>query len=297
MSTDVLDRYFQYLTSECRYSPRTIATYRNAITVFRRHCFSDTPADWKQVSSQHIKDFMIEEQRQHKRSSIHNHLSALRSFFKFLTQNHEITHDPTADVVSPKREQTLPKIFTPDQIEFFLNAPLKAYREGLLESTLALRDKMILELIYDAGLRISELRSITLDKIDFSQNIVKVLGKRQKERLCPFSSHAHQAIKNYLSVVSLAPTEHLLTTPQGHLLSAREIQYRVKFYLAQTGLPMDLSPHKLRHSYATDLLNAGADLRLVQELLGHQNLSTTQIYTHIDSAHLKNIYDGCHPRA
>lgn len=294
-NSDTFDKYFSYLQNERRYSGQTIATYRNALTLLLRWKFHNQEIDFSSISHRDLQDFIIEQQNCHKRSSLNIYASAIRSFFQFLVYNNIISQDPSIDLITPKLQKTLPKIFTISQIKNLLAAPIQAFHRHEISHEIAIRDTMILELFYGAGIRISELRNIKINDIDFDNNILTVIGKRNKERLCPFSSAAHNAIKNYIELKNI--TSNKLLEHDGMLLTARDIQYRLKFYLKKTGLPHDLSPHKIRHSYATHLLNAGADLRLLQELLGHENLSTTQIYTHIDSSHMKSVYNGCHPRA
>ncbi|MDR1401738.1 MAG: tyrosine-type recombinase/integrase [Puniceicoccales bacterium] len=290
-----LSRYYDYIRSECRFSPATVATYRNAINVFMKWKFHGE-VDFSKVSHRDLQDFIIEEQRRHRRTTVHNYTSALRSLFNFLFANGKISSNPSIDLLTPKLEKTLPKIFTLSQIKELLAAPMRACGEEKISREMALRDAMILELFYGAGLRISELRNIEIGAIDFTNRTLKVLGKRSKERICPFPMATSEIIKQYLGVRKNQLTGKLFEH-DGKLLTPREMQYRLKFYLRFSGLPMDLSPHKIRHSYATHLLNAGADLRLLQELLGHSSLSTTQVYTHIDSARMKNIHEACHPRA
>ncbi|MDR1413849.1 MAG: tyrosine-type recombinase/integrase [Puniceicoccales bacterium] len=290
-----LSQYYDYIRSECRFSPATVATYENAINIFLKWKFHGE-VDFAEISHRDLQDFIIEKQRRHRRRTVHNYASALRSLFNFLFENGKIPHNPSADLLTPKLEKTLPKIFTLSQIKELLSAPMKACSREKVSREIALRDGAILELFYGAGLRISELRNIEIGDIDFGNRTMKVLGKRSKERICPFPMAASEAIKQYLGLKKKQWATKLFEQ-NGKLLSAREIQYRLKFYLQFSGLPMDLSPHKIRHSYATHLLNAGADLRLLQELLGHSSLSTTQVYTHIDSARMKNVHKTCHPRA
>lgn len=278
------------------YSVATVSTYKNAINSFFRWKFGENDSDISSVTQRDIQDFIIEKQRNHKRTSLHTYAAALRSLFGFLKKSNVITSDPTIDVKTPKLEKILPKFLTISQIKLLLGAPMRALHDGKISREIALRDSMILELFYGAGIRISELRNITIEDIDFDNKVLKVLGKRKKERICPFSMAASNAIKCYILEKNKTLKDKLFDH-DGKILTARNIQYRLKFYLAYSGLPSDISPHKIRHSYATHLLNAGADLRLLQELLGHENLSTTQIYTHVDSAHMKDIYNGCHPRA
>jgi integrase/recombinase XerC len=291
-----LSQYYEYIRSERRFSPATLATYKNAIDVFNDWKFQKGAIDFSMVSHRDLQDFIIEEQRNRKRTTIHNHISALRSLFGFLFENKYLETNPSLELITPKLEKTLPKIFTLSQIKSLLSAPLVALNNGKITRQIAFRDIMILELFYGAGLRISELRNIKFGDIDFDSCILKVIGKRNRERLCPFPVAAGNAIKQYLNSCAM-PLQRQILEHDGKLLTVREIQYRLKFYLQLSGLPMDLSPHKIRHSYATHLLNAGADLRLLQELLGHSNLSTTQIYTHVDSSRMKNVHKSCHPRA
>ncbi|MDR2779345.1 MAG: tyrosine-type recombinase/integrase [Puniceicoccales bacterium] len=291
-----LVQYYEYIRSERRFSSTTLATYKNAIDVFIDWKFKNCAIDFSKVSHRDLQDFIIEEQRNRKRTTVHNHVSALRSLFGFLYENKHLEINPALELITPKLEKALPKIFTLSQIKALLAAPLVALNNKKITQRIALRDIMILELFYGAGLRISELRNIRIGDIDFDNCALKVLGKRNKERICPFPLAASNAIKQYLSNRSM-PLQKLLLEHNGKLLTVREIQYRLKFYLQSSGLPVDLSPHKIRHSYATHLLNAGADLRLLQELLGHSNLSTTQVYTHIDSSRMKSVHQNCHPRA
>jgi integrase/recombinase XerC len=288
--------YFNYLRSERRFSPATVATYGNGINAFLTWKFGKNAAEFSTVSARDLQDFIVEKRKGRSRSTIHCYASALRSLFLFLTENGRIGSNPASELITPKLEKRLPKIFTISQIKTLLAAPSLAFGQGKISEGIAVRDGMILELLYGAGLRIGEVRNVKIGDIDCCRCVLRVVGKGGKERLCPFSRAAGAAIDRYLSVSRPQPVGRLLER-NGKLLSAREIQYRLKFYLRLTGLPIDLSPHKIRHSYATHLLNAGADLRLLQELLGHANLSTTQVYTHIDSARMKAVHKNCHPRA
>ncbi len=287
-------QFFNQLSSERALSNHTIATYRNALKVFKTW---RKKADLLDSSMREVQDFIIEMQRTRSRTTIHNYISALRTFFRFAVRERLIQQSPTDGLILPKLQKLLPKILTITQIKALINAPMQALQSELVTQYIALRDSMIIELFYGTGMRISELQRIRLSDIDFSNRTVRVLGKGSKERICPFSLAAEQAIMRYREICSLSPDDYLLAHGRGAVLSIREIQYRIKFYLKFCGLPLDLSPHTIRHAYATHLLNAGADLRLVQELLGHANLETTQIYTHVDSTHMKNVYLHCHPHA
>ncbi|MDR1255401.1 MAG: tyrosine-type recombinase/integrase [Puniceicoccales bacterium] len=284
--------FFNQLSSERRLSPHTIRTYQNALKIFSR---------WLEFGSilsatgREIQDFIIEMQKTRSRTTIHNYVSALRTFFTFAVGEKFIAKNPTAELILPKLKKILPKIFTLSQIIELLHAPDKALQLGRISHKIALRDRMILELFYGAGLRIGELQSIKIRDIDFQNCALKVLGKGGKERMCPFTEAALQAISSYRAQFLSGEDGYLLSRGDGKVLSIRDIQYRMKFYLQLCGLPADLSPHTIRHAYATHLLNNGADLRLVQELLGHASIQTTQIYTHVDSEHIKSIHRHCHP--
>ncbi|MDR3144037.1 MAG: tyrosine-type recombinase/integrase [Puniceicoccales bacterium] len=291
-----LAQYYDFIASERRFSQATLATYGNAIDVFIDWKFGDGVVDFAGVSRRDLQDFIIEEQRRCKRTTVRNHASALRSLFRFLFENKKIPMDPSLHLVTPKLERRLPKIFTISQIKELLSAPEAAFARGEISREIALRDRMIFELFYGAGLRIGELRNIEIDAVDLAGCSLKVLGKRGKERLCPFSLAAKDAIEKYLAIRP-HPSGSKLLEHGGKLLTAREIQYRLKFYLKFAALPADLSPHKIRHSFGTHMLNAGADLRLLQELLGHSSLSATQVYTRVDSSRMKNVHRNFHPRA
>jgi integrase/recombinase XerC len=291
-----LSKYYDHIRSERRFSPATVATYWNAIGVFIGWKFGNGAVDFALVTRQDLQDFIIEEQRRRRRTTVHSHVSALRSLFRFLFDNGKIAEDPSLRLVTPKLEKLLPKIFTVSQMKKLLAAPMEAFAAGKISLEIALRDAVIFELFYGAGLRIGELRNVEIDSIDLAGCTLKVLGKRGRERLCPFSLAARDAIGRYLENFPRGAGTKLLERG-GKLLTAREIQYRLKFYLRFAALPVDLSPHKIRHSYATHLLNAGADLRLLQELLGHSSLSATQVYTHVDSSRMKAVHENFHPRA
>lgn len=292
MDRDCETKFFKKLTNERILSSHTISTYGNALKMFKIWRKKDNILS---ASHREIQDFIIEMQKTHSRATIHNYISALRTFFSFAMAEHIITQSPTDDLVLPKLQKLLPKILTVSQIKELIQAPFQAFKLELVSQKIALRDSMIIELFYGAGIRISELQKIKLSDIDFSNRVIKILGKGNKERICPFSEAAEKAINIYKDCFLTSSDSFLFYHDGEKLLSIRDIQYRIKFYLKFCGLPLDLSPHTIRHAYATHLLNAGADLRLVQELLGHANLETTQIYTHIDSAHIKNIHKHCHP--
>jgi integrase/recombinase XerC len=242
------------------------------------------------------------------RAAIQLRFCALRSFYKFLIRHGEVSASPIKNLSLPKPAKRLPKFLTAPQMVQLLEAPLqglaKPKKKGPGRPVVAsacYRDVAILETIYSCGLRISELCGLSAADVDWNERSVRVLGKGRKERLVPIGEKALEAIRNYWSLLERAPAGNapvfLAETGKASPLSARMLQSRLKKYLALAGLDPQLTPHKLRHSYATHLLDAGADLRSVQELLGHAHLATTQVYTHLTTERLKRAYDDAHPRA
>jgi integrase/recombinase XerC len=199
----------------------------------------------------------------------------------------------------PRLDRPLPKFLTERQMFELLAAPLRLLENGGVDAFTAWRDRLMMELLYGGGLRVSELVGLNYGQIDLETGVARVLGKGRKERLCPLGRVATAVLGKWRGGFArdTSPEAPVIVDARHRRLPVRQVQLRLKRYLALAGLPRDITPHKLRHSYATHLLNAGADLRLVQELLGHVNLATTQIYTHVSVAHLKKIYEQAHPRA
>ncbi len=242
------------------------------------------------------------------RAAVQLRFSALRTFYRFLMRHGAVSASPIRNVVLPKLEKRLPKFLTPEQMLDLLKAPLKPLEAPRkpgpgrpIAASTCYRDVAILETIYSCGLRISELCGLLVEDIDWAERLVRVRGKGRKERLVPIGEPALLAIKSYWSTLEQAPAGNapvfLSSLVQPGPLQPRILQQRLKAHLASAGLDPHLTPHKLRHSYATHLLDAGADLRSVQELLGHAHLATTQIYTHLTTERLKRAYDEAHPRA
>jgi len=242
------------------------------------------------------------------RSAVHIRFSAFRTFYKYLARQGVMAGSPVRGLSLPKQAKRLPKFLTEMQMEDLLNAPEKLLlppdapaRERQLRLILCGRDRAILETIYSCGLRVSELCALRMENIDFTERVIRVFGKGRKERLLPIGRTACEAILAYRR--ALPPDQQgaqpvfLSSRGTPHPVCARDLQRRLKKYLALAGLDPALTPHKLRHSYATHLLDAGADLRSVQELLGHAHLVTTQVYTHVTTERLKAAYDDAHPRA
>ena len=265
-----------------------------------------TAPDWAALRRDDFRDYLRFLGRgQLSRAAIQLRFSALRSFYKFLIRNGAAEVSPIKKLSLPRPQKRLPLFLTVKQLQDLLEAPgvelRRAAEKGEMDASLFFRDAAILEVIYSCGLRVSELCRLSAADIDWPEQVVRVRGKGKKERLVPIGAPALEAIRAYWkhrtepvegdgSVFSARPNK---ATP----LSPRTIQMRLKKYLCSAGLDPNMTPHKLRHSFATHLLDAGADLRSVQELLGHAHLVTTQVYTHITTERLKRAYNQAHPRA
>jgi integrase/recombinase XerC len=290
-----------FLAKERRYSRYTLRNYRQAFDDF--HHWLVGAGLWSRgfvgLGPREARDFVIEAQRRFDRRTLHNHVSGLRTFFKFWMRQGKLQHNPLATVPLPKLEKRLPKFLTEEQMKLLLTGPQRLLENETIDAATAWRDRLAMELLYGGGLRVSELAGLTYGAVDFESGVARVMGKGRKERLCPLGSVALAVLKKFRDEFAkrTAPASPVLVNPNGSQMPVRAVQTMLKRYLALAGLPLDLTPHKLRHSYATHLLNAGADLRLVQELLGHAQLATTQVYTHVSVARLKEIYAKAHPRA
>lgn len=293
--------FLDFLAKERRYSAYTVRNYRQAFEDF--YVWAQGDGRWgKGVSgftTRDMRDFVIEGQRRFGRRTLHNHVSGLRAFFKFWQRQGRIAKNPFLGVPLPKLEKSLPKFLTETQTARLLEGPQKLLAEGRIEPFTAWRDRLALELLYGGGLRVSEVVALNYDAIDYDAGTARVLGKGRKERICPLGAVALAVVKKFRAdhASDAKPNAPVLLNANYTRMSVRDVQKMMKRYLALAELPMDLSPHKLRHSFATHLLNSGADLRAVQELLGHASLATTQIYTHTSVARLKEIYAKAHPRA
>jgi integrase/recombinase XerC/integrase/recombinase XerD len=230
------------------------------------------------------------------RATIRLHFAALRSYFKWLSRRRGWQSNPLADVQLPKQEKKLPVVLTLTQIEEMLALPLSLPKDKQAPVWGAERDVAVLELFYSTGMRLSELVAINVEDVDTYSDTVRVLGKGRKERLCPIGSPAMQAIQRYRQKASVQ-SGPLFRSKLGRRITTRAVTDIVEKYWKQSGLPIHITPHKFRHSFATHLLNNGADLRSVQSLLGHASLSTTQIYTHVSTQRMKEVYEAAHPRA
>lgn len=233
--------------------------------------------------------------KKYSNKAIARHISSLRSFYRYLKKENKVSDNPMVLISNPKIEKKLPKVIYSKELEDILNTPDKT-------TVLGLRDALILELLYSTGVRVSELVNIKIDDININNKEIRIFGKGSKERIVLFGTKCSNLIKDYLikSRIELKKEnsdDYLLLSKTGKRINQREIRYIIDDVVKKAGLKMHISPHVLRHTFATDLLNNGADLRSVQELLGHESLSTTTIYTHVTNEYLRNVYRNAHPRA
>lgn len=282
-----VQQFISYLQVEKNYSHHTIQNYRSDLEYFLTF-IDKTPV--VKVDYQLLRKYLAHLRGQQlKPRSLARKLSTLRSFYKYLFREGVIDESPAALLMSPKLDKTLPKFLSEDEMVALIEAPD-------LKTLLGKRDRAILETLYSTGIRVSELVGLNMSDVDLIGNVAKVRGKGKKERLVPIGNKAVNAIKHYLDERPDRP-EAMFLNKNKTRLTRRSVNSIAEKYINQTSCTKGISPHVLRHSFATHLLDHGADLRSVQELLGHVNLSTTQIYTHVTTDKLKRIYDKAHPRA
>jgi site-specific recombinase XerD len=287
------EEFLRYLEVERNASPRTITAYRQALAGFR----GDKPPRWKECVADDFRDYLFGAMKKKQaRSYIRLQFSAFRTFYRFLAERKGLLRDPVRELELPKAEKKLPLVLTRQQIDELLTAPLRVPKHRAAPTWMPLRDVAIMEVFYSSGLRLSELASLNVADVDLYTESVRVLGKGRKERVCPVGAPALEAVSRYRSAANVQ-SGPLFINKTRRRISPRSIWLILKRYLRHTSIPISLSPHKLRHSFATHLLDSGADLRSVQALLGHASLSTTQIYTHVTVERLKQAYDDAHPRA
>lgn len=288
--------FFDFQTTEKSASPRTLRNYRDALVAYQSWR-GDAFAGWRDAVADDFRDYLFALMKQDfKRSTIRLRFAALRSFYKFLVLRRGLGRSPVAEVLLPKPERGLPVILTINQINELLEIPLRLPVAKNTPTWLPLRDVAILELFYSCGLRISELLAVDVQNLDLIGESVRVVGKGAKERIVPVGGPAISAIQRYRQAAAVTSGPLFLST-RLRRITQQAVDQLLKKYLKHSSIPFAISPHKLRHSFATHLLDAGADLRSVQALLGHASLSTTQIYTHVTKERLKEAYDTAHPRA
>lgn len=308
-----LERFIEHLRVERRLSEHTAGNYARDLRALAEFCSAEGLKEWKQLDNQHIRVFAARSRSGGlSPRSIQRRLSAVRTFFDYLLRetlaardkphlpSPNLSHNPALDVRAPKAGKHLPGTLDPDRMARLLDF------QG--DRTLDVRDKAIMELFYSSGLRLQELVGLDCARLDLRRGMVQVMGKGKKERLVPVGGKAVEALRKWL-----AERAKLLTARRGKTdpgkdnplfvgrgggrLSARSVQKRIEFWARRRGLDVNVHPHLFRHSFATHLLESSRDLRGVQELLGHANIATTQVYTHLDFQHLARIYDASHPRA
>jgi site-specific recombinase XerD len=288
--------FFDFMGTERSASPRTLANYREALAAYRAWRGAGFRG-WREESADEFRDYLFALMKQGlKRSTIRLRFAALRSFYKFLVLRRGLGRSPVAEVQLPKPERNLPVVLSIHQIDELLGMPLRLPADKKTPAWVALRDAAILELFYSCGLRISELIALDVRDVDFIGDTVKVTGKGAKQRIVPVGGPAVTAIQRY-RVDAAVTSGPLFLSKHRRRITQQSVDLLLRKYLKHSSIPFAISPHKLRHSFATHLLDAGADLRSVQSLLGHASLSTTQIYTHVTKERLKQAYDQAHPRA
>ncbi len=294
---DAVEEFISNMEAESNSSPNTLRSYRKDLLQFGKFLATEMGENpsVEAIEGIHVRRFVISLYRTHAPSSIARKVSALRGFFAFLKRRRVVEFSPMGEVSSPKIPKKIPNFLSVDEVFHLL--------EGKMEETpLALRNKAILELIYSSGLRVSEVVSLNVGDVDVSIRLIRVKGKGGKERIVPVGAKALEAIRAYLTkrreLVAKSGEEDnaLFLNRFGGRLTARSVERMIKAYARRRGMVRRINPHALRHSFATHLLGAGADLRSIQEMLGHASLSTTQKYTHISLEKLMEIYDKSHPR-
>jgi integrase/recombinase XerC len=288
-----IDGYLKHLGTERRLSPHTASNYARDLRALADYMERGNLAHWNKVDSQHVRVFAA---RAHAGGlsprSVQRRLSAVRGFFNYLVRERIVASNPAMDIRAPKAAKRLPGTLDVDQLNQLLDIPP--------EDALAVRDKAIMELFYSSGLRLDELVGLDTGHLDLADRTVRVLGKGRKTRVVPVGRKAVEALRTWLRTrATVADVEDgaLFVGRNGSRLKHRAVQLRIAYWARRKGLPSHVHPHLFRHSFATHLLESSKDLRGVQELLGHADISTTQIYTHLDFAHLARTYDASHPRA
>ncbi len=289
-------RFLEYLEGERNASPRTLEAYERSLRQFRGW-MSKRFSSWFDCLESDFRAWLYEAlEQQLKPASIRLRFAALRSLYTYMLQREGLRANPLAEVVLPKARHGLPVHLSLRQMEELLSLPLRTPVDKKSPAWLPFRDAAILELFYSSGMRLSELVSLNADAVQ-GTDCVRVLGKGRKVRLVPIGDYAKEALARYLELTCPEPGSPLFISRLGSRMTGRSVQLMLDKYLRLSDIPFHISPHKLRHTFATHLLDAGADLRAVQELLGHSSLSTTQIYTHVTKSRMKAAYMQAHPRA
>lgn len=293
---EALQQFITYIQLEKNYSALTSEAYQQDLQEFFSFLKQEQVTTLEEVEYVHARLFVTQLYNEEKaRATISRKISSIRSFFRFLNREFQLNDASFQSLYHPKKESRLPRFFYEEELKMLFEA-----NEG--ETPKEKRELAILELLYATGIRVSELTSIQLKDIDFSLSILRVMGKGRKERYVPFGQFAHEALQLYVTdarPILMKKQQHdsLFVNMRGEPLTARGVRYILNEMVKKTELTTTIYPHMIRHTFATHLLNQGADLRTVQELLGHASLSSTQVYTHVTKEHLRNTYMNAHPRA
>ncbi len=299
MLTEYIEHFITWLTDEKGYSHHTIVNYQRDLLEFAADAGREI--DVEKIDTHVIRNYVYSLNIKNKSSSVARKLSALRTFFKFLEQESLVTQNPMGSIPMPKQEQHIPVFLTVDEVFALLESPGD-------EETFGARDRAMLELLYSTGMRVSELVACDMATLDFDTEMVRVRGKGNRERLIPIGEPAIKALREYfiqrdvqlkkcLQKGKKCDGNAVFLNSRGSRLTTRSVERLIAEYGHKAGIDKPVTPHVLRHSFATHLLEMGADMRSVQELLGHASLSTTQKYTHLDMVHLMKVYDKAHPKA
>jgi integrase/recombinase XerC len=283
-------RFLDYLRVEKRYAAGTIVNYSRELGALQAHAESLGLSHWRELRAEPLRGLVAREHRRGREpGSLHHLLSACRSFFRWLLREGVITQDPALDVRAPKMRRKLPQVLDVDEAAALVEIPV--------DTPDAVQDRAMLELFYSSGLRLAELTGLSWNDIDLSDGMVRVLGKGSKTRVVPVGSQALHALRALLAQAQPAAGAPVFPGRGGKPISPASVRRRLKGWAQSQGVWKRVYPHLLRHSFASHLLESSGDLRAVQELLGHADIATTQIYTHLDFQHLARVYDAAHPRA
>lgn len=291
-----LDSFLKYIQIEKNFSVHTVREYESDLREFLAFLTAEGIENLEEVEYLHARIYVTKLYEEKKaRTSISRKISSIRSFYKFLNREFNIDDSSFQSLYHPKKEKRLPNFFYEEELE-------QLFEKNAGEDPKSIRNMALLELLYATGIRVSECTSIEMSDIDFHYSIIRVMGKGRKERIIPFGQYAHEALTRYIEEVRprlMKKQQHakLFVNMRGGELTARGVRYILDEMIKNASMHTKIYPHMLRHSFATHLLNQGADMRTVQELLGHASLSSTQVYTHVTKEHLRNTYMNTHPRA
>lgn len=296
------EKFILYLKAERNYSENTITSYKRDLEQFEDFLKNyDSELDFENADRNSIRHFLGSlSENGLKGKSVSRKLSTLKSFYKFLQIRKIIEKNPTSLIGNPKIEKKLPKVLTSKEIERLIELPNSQECESEEENFIALRDKLIFEIFYGTGMRVSELINLKVSSFNFGNETVKIFGKGSKDRIVPYGKKVDEILNQFLEfrIVFLPKeSEFIFTNPKGKQISRQKVSQILKKYLSKITEREGISPHTLRHTFATHMLDAGADIKYIRELLGHESLSSTQIYTHTSIEELKQTYKLAHPRA